>query len=78
VEADHELILQDAGSIRQGLWRIARYAQDAAEKLDARIEDEDLDGKAETAQVREDLEWVQALILELSEKLDAYQERHGG
>jgi hypothetical protein len=43
VEADRELLLEDAQSIREGLGRIARYAQDAAESLDARIEDEDLE-----------------------------------
>ena len=35
--------LEDARSIREGLWRIARYTQDTAEALDARIEDEELD-----------------------------------
>jgi hypothetical protein len=39
VEADRELILGDAGSISEGLWRISRLAQDAAELLDARIEE---------------------------------------
>jgi hypothetical protein len=38
VEADRELTLVDARSISQGLWRIARLTQDAAESLDARIE----------------------------------------
>jgi hypothetical protein len=33
---------EDARSIREGLWRMARYGQDAAEMLDARIADEDL------------------------------------
>jgi hypothetical protein len=37
VEADRELILEDARSIRERLWRMARLAQDAAESLDARI-----------------------------------------
>jgi hypothetical protein len=78
VEADPELILEDARSIREGLWRIAQLAQDTAETLDARIEDEDLDARAGAVEVREALERVQALSLEVSEELDAYQERHGG
>jgi hypothetical protein len=73
VEADRELILEDARSIREGLWRMARHAQDAAEKLDARIEDEQLDGQAEAAELREVLKQVQVLSLEMSEQLDAYQ-----
>jgi hypothetical protein len=44
VEADRELILEGARSIREGLWYMASYAQDAAEALDSRIEDKDLDG----------------------------------
>jgi hypothetical protein len=47
MEADRELILEDAHSIREGLWHMARYAQDAAEAMDARIEDEDLNGFGE-------------------------------
>jgi hypothetical protein len=78
VEADRELILEDARSIQEGLWRIARYAQDAAESLGARIEDEDLGGMAEAVEVRETLERLQALSLEMSEEIDAYQQRHGG
>ena len=46
VKADRELILEDAGSICEGLWCMARYVQDAAEALDSRIEDETLDGQA--------------------------------
>jgi hypothetical protein len=78
VDSDRELMLEDARSIREGLWRIARPAQDAAESLDGRIEDEDLDGMAEAVEVREVLEKVQDVILEVSEELDAYQNRHGG
>ena len=37
MEADRELILEDARSIREGLWPMAQIAQEAAEKLDARI-----------------------------------------
>jgi hypothetical protein len=76
VESDGELMLQDAGSIRQGLWLMARLARDAAETLDTRIEDEDLDGRMETEEVREALERLQAISLEVSEELDAYQNRH--
>jgi hypothetical protein len=53
-----------------GLWRMAQLAQDAAESLDVRIEEEDLDGLAEA------VERLQALSLEVSEELDAYQQRY--
>jgi hypothetical protein len=76
VESDRELILEDARLIREALWRMARLAQEAAETLDARIEDEDLDGRTESMEVREALEQVQVISLEVSEELDAYQERH--
>jgi hypothetical protein len=53
---------------------MAHLAQDAAETLDARIDDDEtLDGQAEAAEVREALERLQALSLEVSEELDAYQ-----
>jgi len=55
---------------------MARYAQDAAESLDTKIEDEDLDGLAEAVEVREALEGLQALSVEVSEELDAYQDRY--
>ncbi len=76
MEADRELMLEDARSILEGLWRMAQLAQDAAEALDSRIEDENLDGRAEAVEVREALERVQTLSLEVSEELDAYQDRH--
>jgi hypothetical protein len=76
VEADRELILEDARSIGQGLWRIAHLAQDAADSLDVRIDEEDLDGLAEAVEVREALERLQAISIEVSEELDAYQQRH--
>ncbi len=76
MEADPELIFEDARSISYGLWRMARLTQDAAELLDDRIEDEDLDGEAEAVEVREALERLQALSLEVSEELDGYQQRH--
>ena len=75
VEADLELMLDDARSLRDALWRMARYAHDA-EALDSRIEDEDLDGLAEAVEVREVLERLQALSLEVSEELYAYQKWH--
>ena len=51
-------------------------AQDAAASLGARIEDVDLNGMAEAVEVRETLECLQALSLEVSEEIDAYQDRH--
>jgi hypothetical protein len=77
VEYDRDLILEDARSIREGQWRIAQLTQEAAQKVDARIEDKALDGRVEAVEVREALERVQALSLEMSEELDAYQQRHG-
>ncbi len=77
VELDRELILEDARSIQEGLWRIARYAQEAAGSLGVRSEDEDLNGMTEAVEVRETLERLQALSLEVSEEIDAYQQRHG-
>jgi hypothetical protein len=67
LQPDPELILEDARSIREGLWRMAHYARDAAETLDTSIEDEDLDGWAEAVEVREVLERLQGLSLEVSE-----------
>ena len=77
MQPDHELMLEDARSIREGLWRMAQLAQDAAEALAERIEDEILDGRTEAGDLREALERVQALSLQVSEELDAYQQRHG-
>ena len=54
----------------------AQLAQDAAEALDARIEEENLDGQVEAEELREALERVQALSLKVSEELNAYQDRH--
>ena len=73
---DRKLSLEDARSIREARRRMVRYASDATESLDARIEDEQLDGQAEAAELREALEQVQILSLEMSEQLDAYQRRH--
>ena len=76
MEPDRDLILEDARSISDGLRRMVRLAQDAAEALDSRIEDEALDGETEAEELRDALERVQALSLEISEELDAYQNRH--
>ena len=46
----------------------------AVELLDAKIEDEDLDGGSEATETRTVLEQVQNLSLGISEELDAYQE----
>jgi hypothetical protein len=61
VESDRELMLEDACSIREGMWRMAQLAQDAAEALDSRIEDEELDGPAEAMETPEALERLQRL-----------------
>ena len=76
MEPEPELILEDATSLRDAMRRLVRYASDATEVLDARIEDEDLDGATEAEELREALERVQNLSLEISEELDAYQDRH--
>jgi hypothetical protein len=76
VDSERELMLEDTRSISQGLWRIAQLTQDAAEALDSRIEKEDLDGLAEAMELRVALERLQTLSLEVSEELDAYQQRH--
>ena len=74
MEPDRELILEDAPSIREWMWRMAHLVQDAAELLNSRVED--LDGQAEVVEVREALERLQALSLEVSEELDAFQHQH--
>src|SRR5215208_8323280 len=76
VDSDRELILEDARSISQGLWRMVRLAQDAAVSLDGRIEEEDVNGIEETVKVRAALARLQALSVEISEELDAYRQRH--
>jgi hypothetical protein len=54
----------------------AKVAQEAAGSLDGRIKNEYLNGMAEAVAVREVLDKVQTLNLEVSEELDAYQNRH--
>jgi hypothetical protein len=56
--------------------QISQEAEVAVELLNARIEDERLDGRTEAEEVRTILELRQNLSLEVSEELDAYQERH--
>ena len=77
MQPEYEHMLEDARSIRLGLWRMAQLAQDTAEALAERIEVEILDGRTEAGDLREALERVQALSLQMSEELDAYQQRHG-
>jgi hypothetical protein len=76
MEPEPELILEDATSLRDAMRRMVRYASDATDALDARIEDEDLDCRTEAVQLREALDRVQNLSLQISEELDAYQDRH--
>jgi hypothetical protein len=76
VESEPELAQEDARSIQEGLWRMAQLAQDAAETLYAGMENKNLDGMAEAVEIREALERLHTLRLEVSEELDAYQERY--
>jgi predicted transcriptional regulator len=68
--------LEDIGSIRDAMRQISQEAQVAVDLLDAKIEDERLDGRTEAEEVRTILELIQNLSLEVSEELDAYQGRH--
>jgi 3'-phosphoadenosine 5'-phosphosulfate sulfotransferase len=68
--------LEDIGSIRDAMRQISQEAQVAVDLLDAKIEDERLDGRTEAEEVRTILELIQNLSLEVSEDLDAYQDRH--
>jgi hypothetical protein len=56
--------------------QISQEAQAVVELLDVRIEEEHLDGRTEAEDVRSVLEVIQNLTLEVSEEIDAYQERH--
>jgi hypothetical protein len=56
--------------------RISQEAQVAVKLLNAKIEDERLDGRTEAQEVRTILELIQNLSLEVSVELDAYQQRH--
>jgi hypothetical protein len=68
--------LEDIGSIRDALRQISQEAQVAVDLLDAKIEDERLDGRTEAEDVRTILQLIQNLGSEVSEELDAYKERH--
>jgi hypothetical protein len=68
--------LEDISSIRDAMRQIGQEAQAVVELLDLRVENEHLDGKTEAEDVRSVLEVIQTLTLEVSEELDAYQERH--
>ena len=76
MEPEAALILEDATSIRDAMRRLERYASDATEALESRIQDEDLDGATEAEELREALERVQSLSLEISEEIVGYQDRH--
>ena len=75
MQPDPEL-LGDARSMLEAIHCMLRYVSDATEKFEDRIDAEDLNGEAETVELREALEQVQAISLEISEELDAYQNRH--
>jgi hypothetical protein len=68
--------LEDISSIRDAMRQISQEAAIAVDLLDAKIEDERLDGRTEVAEVQTILELIQNLSLEVSEKLDTYQGRH--
>jgi len=70
--------LENIMSIRDAMRQISQEADAIVELLDARIEAEHLDGSTEAEDVREVLELIQSLTLEVSEDLDAYQEQHSG
>jgi hypothetical protein len=58
VEANRELRLEDVRSISEGLWHMAQLAQDAAETLDARIEDGPLDGARAGSPAQDTWGWI--------------------
>jgi hypothetical protein len=68
--------LEDISSIRDAMRQISQEAAVAVDLLDAKVEDGLLDGKTEAGDVRAILELIQSLSLEVSEELDAYQDRH--
>jgi hypothetical protein len=70
--------LEDISSIRDAMRQISQEAAVAVDLLDAKMEDERLDGRTEAVEVRTILELIQNLSLEVSEDLDAYQERYSG
>ncbi len=68
--------LEDLSSIRDAIRQISQEASVAVDLLDAKIEDERLDGRTEAEEIRTILERLQNLNLAVSEDLDAYQERN--
>ena len=70
--------LEDISSIRDAMRQISAEAQAVVDLLDMRIENEHLDGRTEAEDVRTVLELIQTLSLEVSEELEAYQERYSG
>jgi hypothetical protein len=68
--------LEDISSIRDAMRQISQEAAVAVDLLDAKIEDQRLDGSTEAEDVRTILELIHSLTLEVSEELDAYQDRH--
>jgi len=72
---DHQR-LEDASNIRDAMRHISQEASVAVDLLEAKIEDERLDGRTEAEEVRTILELIQNLSLEVSEQLDAYHGRH--
>jgi hypothetical protein len=68
--------LEEISSIRDAMRQISQEADAVVELLDVRIEDEHLDGRTEAEDVRSVLEVIQNLTLEVSEEIDAYQQRH--
>jgi hypothetical protein len=67
---------EDITSIRDAMRQISHEAEAVVELLDMRIENEHLDGRTEAEDVRSVLEVIQTLTLEVSDEIDAYQERH--
>jgi hypothetical protein len=72
----HPQRLEDISSIRDAMRQISQEAAVAVDLLDAKIEDQRLDGRTEAEDVRTVLELIQNLSLEASEELDGYQQRH--
>jgi hypothetical protein len=68
--------LEDLSSIRDAMRQISQEASVAVDLLDAKIEDERLDGRTEADEVRTILDLIQNLSLEVREELDAYQKRY--
>jgi predicted transcriptional regulator len=70
--------LEVISGIRNAMRQISQEAAVAVDLLDAKIEDERLDGRTEAEEVRTVLALIQNLSLEVSEELDAYRGRYAG